>query len=172
MRREGRKIRGPDQELGGDLGLRPLAGRGGRRREPRALALPALRRAAERLGATLQVQGEYDAVIECAGNSAALARAAQLCRPGGTVVLLATYWEKVNLPALDVCMKQLTIKASSLYNRRALVRDVDIAAQLLAQRPELADILITHRLPLDAAPDAFAIAADRKAGAIKVVLEP
>jgi threonine dehydrogenase-like Zn-dependent dehydrogenase len=35
-----------------------------------------------------------------------------------------------------------------------------------------ADILITHRLPQDSAPEAFAIAADRKAGAIKVVLEP
>ena len=43
---------------------------------------------------------------------------------------------------------------------------------LMAQRPELPGILITHRLPLDAAAEAFSIAADRKAGAIKVVLEP
>jgi threonine dehydrogenase-like Zn-dependent dehydrogenase len=47
-----------------------------------------------------------------------------------------------------------------------------MAAQLMAQRPELADILISHRLPLDAATEAFTIAANRKAGAIKVVLEP
>jgi len=52
------------------------------------------------------------------------------------------------------------------------VRDVEMAAQPMAQRPELTDILITQRLPLDAAPEAFAIAADRKGGAIKVVLEP
>jgi len=52
------------------------------------------------------------------------------------------------------------------------VRDVDVAAQLMAQRPELPSILITHRLPLDAAAEAFAIAANRKSGAIKVVLEP
>jgi threonine dehydrogenase-like Zn-dependent dehydrogenase len=32
--------------------------------------------------------------------------------------------------------------------------------------------MITHRLPLDRAADAFRIAADRGAGAIKVVLEP
>ena len=127
---------------------------------------------AQRLGAGLDPQGEYDAVIECAGNSAALASAARLCRPGGTIVLLATYWEDVSLPAADVCLKSLRIYASFLYGRRGLVRDVEAAAQLLARRPELAQLLITPRLPLDAAAEAFATAADRAAGAIKVVLEP
>jgi L-iditol 2-dehydrogenase len=59
-----------------------------------------------------------------------------------------------------------------MYDRRGLVRDVDIAAQVLSQRPELPSLLITHRLPLDAAAHAFALAANRQAGAIKVVLEP
>ena len=128
--------------------------------------------AAGRLGANLDPQGEYDAVVECAGNSAALAQAARLCKPGATILLLATYWEGVNLPAFEVSMKGLKLYASFLYGRQGLVRDVEMAAQLLAQRPELPDILITHRLPLDAAPEAFAIAANRQAGAIKVVLEP
>jgi threonine dehydrogenase-like Zn-dependent dehydrogenase len=78
----------------------------------------------------------------------------------------------VTLPAFEVSMKNLKIYASSLYGRQGLVRDVEIAAQLMARRPELADILITHRLPLEAAPEAFTIAANRQAGAIKVVLEP
>jgi threonine dehydrogenase-like Zn-dependent dehydrogenase len=42
----------------------------------------------------------------------------------------------------------------------------------LAATPELPRALITHRFPLDAAPEAFATAADRESGAIKVVLEP
>ena len=132
----------------------------------------AQKEAGDRLGAGLHPRGEYDVVIECAGNSRALAKAAHLCKPGATILLLATYWEGVTLPAFEVSMKNLKIYASSLYGRRGLVRDVEIAAQLMARRPELADILITHRLPLDAAPEAFTIAADRKAGAIKVVLEP
>ena len=115
---------------------------------------------------------EYDFVVECAGNSAALQQAASLCKPGATILLLATYWQGVTLPAFEVSMKALRIYASSMYDRLGLVRDVDVAAQLLAQRPELPDILITHRLPLDAAAEAFAIAANREAGAIKVVLEP
>ena len=132
----------------------------------------AQKEAAERLGATLDPSGEYDVVVECAGNSQALSQAATLCKPGGTILLLATYWEGVSLPAFEVCMKNLKIYASSLYGRQGLVRDVEVAAQLMALRPELADILITHRLPLDAAPEAFAIAGRRGEGAIKVVLEP
>jgi threonine dehydrogenase-like Zn-dependent dehydrogenase len=59
-----------------------------------------------------------------------------------------------------------------LYSRHAGGRDADAAAALLAATPELSRTLITHRFPLDAAAEAFATAADRKAGAIKVVLEP
>ncbi len=132
----------------------------------------AQKEAAERLGATLDPKGEYDAVIECAGNSAALAQAARLCKPGAVILLLATYWDGVALPAFEVSMKGLKIYASFLYGRQGLVRDVEMAAQLMAQRPELPGILITHRLPLEAAAEAFDIAANRKAGAIKVVLEP
>ena len=133
---------------------------------------PAQQEAAQRIGAGLDPAGEYDYVVECAGNSAALKQAARLCKPGATILLLATYWESVTLPAFEVSMKALKIYASFMYDRQGLVRDVDIAAQLLAQRPELPGIMITHRLPLEAAPEAFAIAANRKAGAIKVVLEP
>jgi threonine dehydrogenase-like Zn-dependent dehydrogenase len=52
------------------------------------------------------------------------------------------------------------------------VRDVEVAAALLAGTPDIATTLITHRFPLDAAAEAFAVARDRTAGAIKVVLEP
>jgi len=44
--------------------------------------------------------------------------------------------------------------------------------ELLADDPGIADAMITHRFPLERAPHAFAVAADRASGAIKVVLEP
>lgn len=129
--------------------------------------------AASRLGAgTLEGNG-YDIVIEAAGTASALAEAADRCRPGGTIILLGSYWDGgVEMPGMAIGMKELTIVPAVMYGRSGPSRDVDVAATILGQRPELPDIVITHRFPLDAAVDAFRVAADRSAGAIKVVLEP
>jgi threonine dehydrogenase-like Zn-dependent dehydrogenase len=126
---------------------------------------------ARRLGAGALTDA-YDVVIEAAGTSSALARAVELCRSGGTVVALGSYWETPVMPALDMGMREITLVPSSMYGRSGPSRDFDAAAALLAARPELPGLLITHRFPLDAAAAAFETARDRAAGAIKVVLEP
>jgi len=127
--------------------------------------------AGERLGAR-RVEGEYDVVIECAGTESALQTCAELAKPGAALLLLSSYWEGLNLPGFMMMLKELRVQPSSMYGRHAAGRDVDGAAALLAAAPELPKTVITHRLPIDAAPEAFRIARDRKAGAIKVVLEP
>lgn len=126
---------------------------------------------AERLGA-LEVDGDYDVVIEAAGTTSALARAVDLVRPGGTVVLLGTYWEPPQFPALAVSMKEVDLVPAYMYSRSGPARDFDVAAAILSSRPEVASHVISHRFPLDACAEAFATARDRGAGAIKVVLEP
>ncbi|MCD9624062.1 alcohol dehydrogenase catalytic domain-containing protein [Rhabdothermincola salaria] len=130
------------------------------------------REAAARLGAG-EVEGHYDVVVEAAGSVSALARAVDATRPGGTVVLLGSYWDgDVTMPGLAVTMKEVSLVPSTMYGRVGPSRDIDVAATILGARPDLADAVITHRFPLDAAAEAFAVAADRAAGAIKVVLEP
>ena len=132
----------------------------------------AQRAAADRLGARAE-SGTYDVVVDAAGTTSALEKAVQLCRPGGTLLLLASYWDgMMTLPAMALCMKEVRIVPSLMYRRLGTARDIDIAASLLGSRPEIPDVLISHRMSLDAAPEAFRIAADRKSGAIKVVLEP
>jgi L-iditol 2-dehydrogenase len=132
------------------------------------------REAGDRLGAgELDGQVSYDVVIEAAGTAGALAQAVDRCKPGGSVVLLGTYWDgDVAMPGQSLCMKEVALVPASMYGRVGPSRDVDVAAALLATRPELGATLITHRFPLDAAAEAFATARDRAAGAIKVVLEP
>jgi 2-desacetyl-2-hydroxyethyl bacteriochlorophyllide A dehydrogenase len=128
------------------------------------------REVASELGAA-EVSDGYDVVVEAAGTGSALARAVEICRPGGSVVLLGTYWDEAVMPGLAMGMKEVSLIPASMYARSGPSRDFDVAASLLAAQPSLPELLITHRFPLDAAAEAFAAARDRSAGAIKVVLE-
>jgi threonine dehydrogenase-like Zn-dependent dehydrogenase len=132
---------------------------------------PAQIAAGRRLGA-VEPRGEYDVAAECAGNASASAECCERLRPNGTLLLLAAFWDALTLPGIPVAAKELAIVTASMYGRLGAARDVDTAAALLAANPAIAECLITHRFPLAQAPAAFAAARDRKAGAIKVVLEP
>jgi len=132
----------------------------------------AQRAAGERLGAAAKANDGVDLVVDAAGTESSFARAAELARPGGRIALVGSYWQPVAFPGFALCMKEVSVLPASMYGRAGAQRDIDAAAALLAATPELPRALITHRFPLDAAAEAFATAADRRAGAIKVVLEP
>lgn len=127
--------------------------------------------AGERLGAT-QASGEYALVVDAAGSESGLARACELAAPGATLSLLGVYWGKVPLPGVQAITKELRVIPSLAYGRHAAGREFEGAAALLAADPQIAQTIITHRFPLEEAPEAFRVAADRASGAIKVVLEP
>ncbi len=131
----------------------------------------AQREAGARLGAG-EVAGTYPLVVDAAGTKSALERCVELCRPGGAIVSVASYWEGMVLPGFSLCLKEVTLIPASLYARVGASRDVDVAASILAANPEIARTLITHRFPLEGAVEAFETAADRASGVIKVVLEP
>jgi threonine dehydrogenase-like Zn-dependent dehydrogenase len=78
----------------------------------------------------------------------------------------------VVMPGIEICMKEIELVPASMYARSGPSREFDVAAAILASRPAIAATLITHRFPLDAVAEAFVVAKDRAAGAIKVVLEP
>jgi 2-desacetyl-2-hydroxyethyl bacteriochlorophyllide A dehydrogenase len=131
----------------------------------------AQRAAAQRIGAGTEPDGEYDLVVDAAGTDSALQTCFDLLRPGGTVALVASYWEPVTFPQF-FSIKEPVVVGSNMHGHDETGRDMDAAARVLARSPEAATALITHRFPLDDAAHAFAVAADRAAGAIKVVLEP
>lgn len=119
-----------------------------------------------------EIDGQYDLVVESAGTERAVNKAIKLCRPKGRVLMLGTHWSGLSFPQMAVMMKEITIISSYMYAANGAVRDFDVAAMLLARHPEIPKALITHRYPLAEVKQAFAVARDRKAGAIKVVLEP
>jgi threonine dehydrogenase-like Zn-dependent dehydrogenase len=127
--------------------------------------------AGQKLGA-VPLSGTYDLVVECAGSDSALKQAVELCRPNGRLLLLGTYWDGVDFPITATAMKEVTIYTAMMYAISGVGRDFDLAAALLSGNPQIAKTLITHRIPLEDAARGYEVAADRKSGSIKVVLEP
>ena len=127
--------------------------------------------AATRLGAGLEVHESYDVVIDAAGTSDSLAQAIEHLRPRSRLAMLGTFWNPVEMP-MAFCSKEVEMIGAMTYKCRDPDRTFVEAARLLHENPHIADTLITHRFPLDAAQEAFATAADRASGAIKVCFEP
>ena len=130
------------------------------------------RAAAERIGLSVGLSGKYDVVFDAAGNDVSLTEAIRTARPAGTVVMPALYWDDVTIPGLLMGLKEIRLVPSMYYGHHHGVREVDQAAALLGELPDLADTVITHRFPLERVAEAFQVAADRAAGAIKVIVEP
>ncbi len=169
---------GPDTRVAvigaGALGL--LAVAGARRQGATDVALearhPHQAEAGERLGAHLKPEGLYDVVVEAAGSPSALARAAELVAPRGTIVTVGVYLGLVELDWKYLFHREAKVMPSIGYGRHAGGREMEDAAAMLAENPDIARTLITHRFPLADAAEAFRVAADRQAGALRVVVEP
>jgi threonine dehydrogenase-like Zn-dependent dehydrogenase len=81
------------------------------------------------------------------------------------------YTATKNIEIIPFVTKELTVIWGTYYGHHAAGRDADSAATLLAQRPEIAESIITHRFPLDAASEAFDLVRG-DTPSLKVVLEP
>jgi len=161
---------------GGSIGLTTVAALGARGLDVDLVARhPHQRASGELLGAGAQLGEEYAAVVDAAGTQSSLDEAVTRVRPGGTVVVVATYWDPVTIDAA-LLTKEVRIVPSAMYghtgHEHGDASEFEAAAALLAARSEVVDALVRHRLGLDDAPEAFRVAGDRAAGAIKVLLQP
>lgn len=168
---------GPDTRVAivgaGALGL--LAVAGARRQGADDVTLearhPHQREAGERLGARIGADGRYDVVVEAAGTGESLARSIELAAPGGTVVVLGVHMGTVQIDWHSMFLKEVRVVPSLGYCVHDGRRDMADAAAMLADDPDIAGALVTHRFSLEDAVEAFRVAGDRSAGAIRVVLE-
>ena len=127
--------------------------------------------AAERLGASVGLGDGYDVVFDAVGSTGSLRDSIRRCRPEGRVVVEGSFWDPVELD-MTILMQEIELIPASMYGRTPSGRELDGAASLLAELPELGETLISHRFPLDGAAEAFDAARERSSGAIKVVVEP
>jgi len=159
---------------GGALGL--LAVAGARRMGAEVVALegryPHQREAGERLDALAGATGEYDVVVEAAGTPASLDRAIELVAPRGTIVVPGVHLGTVELNWMPLFHREARVIPSLGYCRHEDGREMEHAAAMLADDPEITRTLVTHRFPMEDAAEAFRVAGDRSSGAIRVVIEP
>jgi 2-desacetyl-2-hydroxyethyl bacteriochlorophyllide A dehydrogenase len=169
---------GPGKRVGvvgaGALGL--LAVVGARRLGADEVSIearhPHQQEAGERLGARVGADAGYDVVVEAAGTNASLARSIELVAPGGTVVVLGVHLGTVEVDWMPLFHREARIIPSLGYCRHDDGREMEDAAAMIADDPEIARTIITHRFPIEDAAEAFRVAGDRASGAIRVVIEP
>jgi threonine dehydrogenase-like Zn-dependent dehydrogenase len=124
--------------------------------------------------AELSREDAIDLAVETVGGRAdTIAHAAGAVRPGGAVVVLGVFTAPVTLDTMPLLLKELRLVWSYCYHRPpGAAPDFADAVALLARDPAAAERLVSHAVPLAEIGRAFALAADRRAGALKVSVVP
>jgi L-idonate 5-dehydrogenase len=95
-----------------------------------------------------------------------------LVRPGGVIAMLGDFAGDAQLPGLAFSRKEARLVTSNCYAGSGAQRDFDMAIAVLRRRLREVRPIVTHRFPLEQGDAAFAVAADRAAGSIKVLVLP
>ncbi len=137
--------------------------------------------AAEAMGATRILKdseieslkrGSVDVVVETVGGSApTLGQGLGLVRFGGRVSVLGLFTKPVEVDALSLMRNEITVTGGITYCRPGQQSDFDVALGIIAADPERVRRVITHRFPLEDVGSAFATAADKKQGSLKVHIQ-
>jgi 2-desacetyl-2-hydroxyethyl bacteriochlorophyllide A dehydrogenase len=131
---------------------------------------------AEATPAALEAIGReapIDLVVETVGGRAdTVQTAAAAVRPGGAVAVVGVFWDRLALDPMPLLLKEVTLAWSYCYGSDDGRSDfAEAIAVLVAQRASLAP-LVTHTASLDDVAKAFASAADKRSGAVKVSVVP
>jgi threonine dehydrogenase-like Zn-dependent dehydrogenase len=127
--------------------------------------------AAEQLGvrAVDTPARDYEASFDAVCTQQSFDTCISATRPGGALCEFGMFWTPVSL-SNQMLLKEITVVPSMFYGHTNEHHDFEEAIEILARVPSIASTVVTHRFSLADAEEAFRVAADRKAGAIKVHL--
>jgi len=113
-----------------------------------------------------------DVVVETIGGDAVepLRAAAWALAPGGTISVLGLFTAPISLDGLPLLMKEGSLVWSNCYGRTGESSDFADAIALLSAERDRLQRLLTRTLPLDEIETAFGLAADKRAGAVKITV--
>ncbi|MBV1829880.1 L-idonate 5-dehydrogenase [Komagataeibacter melomenusus] len=111
------------------------------------------------------MEEEFDILFEATGVPSALPAAIARTRRGGILVQVGMFPPgDIPVPITQIINRELDFRGSFRFDM-----EFDAALALLAERPEIADILVTRQFPLSDFAAAFALAPDRRQAA-KILL--
>lgn len=114
-----------------------------------------------------------DLVVECVGGTApTLEVAVKAVKVRGEVAVFGVFDVPQQLDVRRASFKELRMFFPITYAVRHGLHDFDIAIEMLAAEPHRYASLVTHAFGLDDIDEAFATAADKSSGAIRVVVQP
>jgi threonine dehydrogenase-like Zn-dependent dehydrogenase len=122
----------------------------------------ATRDGAESYGGLYSGRG-YDAIFETSGAPGAFRSAVDLVRPLGTIMALGF------IPKIEFSMKAITFKAARIMGSMGGTGEFENVLQFTLDCPEIAQRLVTHRIPFEEYDRAFQTASDRR-NAMKVLV--
>ena len=109
------------------------------------------------------------AVETVGGQADTLATASAAVRPGGRISVLGVFMQSPALSPIHLLLKEVTLAWSNCYQRpTGESPDFQRATRIVDDERERLAELITHRVPLADVSQAFAHAADKGSGALKV----
>jgi threonine dehydrogenase-like Zn-dependent dehydrogenase len=122
----------------------------------------------ERAGARVEMAGvlphaAYDWVVDATGSQTGLVDAIRMTRPRGTVIMKSTIHESASFDATGIIVNEITLVGSRCG-------PFEPALALLKAGKIHLDPMISERMPLRAAPEAFAKASEKHV--LKVLLTP
>jgi 2-desacetyl-2-hydroxyethyl bacteriochlorophyllide A dehydrogenase len=110
-----------------------------------------------------------DVVVETVGGTApTLTQALGVVRRGGRVSVLGLFTQSAPINAMLLMLNEALMVGGITYCRPGQRSDFEVALDILESAKERARRVITHRFPLEKAAEAFATAADKSSGSLKV----
>jgi threonine dehydrogenase-like Zn-dependent dehydrogenase len=111
----------------------------------------------------------FDCVLESVGGGAnTLPLATAAVAPGGHISVLGLFTDPIELQPSPLFLKEVTLAWSNCYQQGHAPSDFAEAVRLIEAHTDHFAAMTTHQVALDEIERGFALAADRRSGAIKV----
>ena len=110
---------------------------------------------------------KYDIVFLCGNANIMVQQAFEIVRPGGRIVVTGLFLKPVELPLIDMTLREIELIGTQIYDHQDFQKAID----LLDVPDHKFEKLISHILPLSHAQEAMQMVCDPGQDTVKVLLE-